>query len=57
MIGPCVCVCGAGIGTRWMAGEFPQAQVTAIDLSPYMLAVAELRERQLETQGELGGRK
>ena len=47
----------AGIGTRWMAGEFPASQVTAIDLSPYMLAVAELRERQLEAAGKLGSRK
>lgn len=37
-----------GICTRWLAGEYPSAQVTGMDLSPYMLAVAELRERQWE---------
>lgn len=39
-----------GICTRWLAGEYPHAEVTGMDLSPYMLAVAELRERQWEQQ-------
>jgi ubiquinone/menaquinone biosynthesis C-methylase UbiE len=38
--------CSVGVSTRWIAGEWPRAQVTGIDLSPYSLAVAELRERQ-----------
>lgn len=38
--------CATGISTRWLAEEFPAAAVTGLDLSPYFLAVAELRERQ-----------
>jgi SAM-dependent methyltransferase len=41
-----------GICTRWLAGEYPEAAVTGIDLSPHMLAVAELRERQWEEARE-----
>jgi ubiquinone/menaquinone biosynthesis C-methylase UbiE len=40
-----------------MGGEFPSAQITGLDLSPQMLSVAELRERQLEAAGGLGGRR
>ena len=39
--------CSVGLSSRWLAAEWPQAQVTGLDLSPYFLAVAELRERQL----------
>ncbi|KAL4442027.1 hypothetical protein ABPG77_011288 [Micractinium sp. CCAP 211/92] len=39
--------CSVGVSTRWLAADFPDAQVTGLDLSPYFLAVAELRERQL----------
>lgn len=35
------------MSTRYLAAEFPQASVVGLDLSPYFLAVAELRERQL----------
>jgi len=37
--------CSTGIGTRWLAEEFPGAQLTAIDASPYFLAVAKLEQR------------
>ncbi|KAL4858410.1 Malonyl-[acyl-carrier protein] O-methyltransferase [Chlorella vulgaris] len=39
--------CSVGVSTRWLAAEWPRAQVTGLDLSPHFLAVAELRERQL----------
>ncbi|PRW56637.1 Methyltransferase type 11 [Chlorella sorokiniana] len=39
--------CSVGVSTRWLAGEWPQANITGLDLSPYFLAVAELRERQM----------
>ncbi|KAL4457547.1 hypothetical protein ABPG75_012412 [Micractinium tetrahymenae] len=39
--------CSVGMSTRWLAKGFPGAQVTGLDMSPYFLAVAELRERQL----------
>ncbi|EFN54576.1 hypothetical protein CHLNCDRAFT_35970 [Chlorella variabilis] len=32
--------CSVGICTRWLAGEYPSASVTGLDLSPYMLAAA-----------------
>lgn len=38
--------CSVGVSTRYLANEFPAAAATGLDLSPYMLAVAELRERQ-----------
>lgn len=44
--------CSVGVSTRWLAAKYPQAEVTGIDLSPYFLAVAEFRERQIE-RGEL----
>ena len=40
--------CSAGVSTRSLADAYPTARVTGLDLSPYFLAVAELRERQLE---------
>ena len=43
--------CSVGVSTRWLAEEFPAAAVTGLDLSPQFLAVAELRERQWETEG------
>ena len=42
------CGCSVGISTRALAAAFPEAEVTGLDLSPHMLAVAELRERQGE---------
>lgn len=37
--------CSVGVSTRWLAGAFPDADIVGADLSPYFLAVAELRER------------
>lgn len=37
--------CSAGVSSRFLAAEFPSAQVTGVDLSPHFLAVAEWRER------------
>lgn len=45
----------SGISTRSFADAFPSAAVTGLDLSPYFLAVAELRERQLERAEVEGG--
>lgn len=39
--------CSGGVSTRSLATHYPDAQVTGIDLSPYFLAVAELREREI----------
>ncbi|KAF5825902.1 S-adenosyl-L-methionine-dependent methyltransferase [Dunaliella salina] len=43
--------CSTGISTRWLVNEFPGAKVTATDLSPHFLAVAELEERRHEREG------
>jgi SAM-dependent methyltransferase len=43
-----------GVSTRWLAHYWPAAQVTGLDLSPYFLAVAELRERQAEAGAPAG---
>ena len=37
--------CSTGISTRWLAAQFPEAEITGLDLSPYFLAVAEWEER------------
>lgn len=37
--------CSTGLSTRWLQQEFPQADLSGLDLSPYFLAVAELEER------------
>ena len=37
--------CSVGVSTQWLAQEFPDSSVVGLDLSPYFLAVAELRER------------
>jgi SAM-dependent methyltransferase len=37
--------CSVGVSSRFLAAEYPQAQVVGLDLSPYFLAVAEYRER------------
>jgi hypothetical protein len=37
--------CSAGVSSRFLAADFPDAQVTGVDLSPHFLAVAEWRER------------
>jgi len=44
--------CSSGISTRYLAAEFAPARVTGLDLSPYFLALAELRERQRERRGK-----
>jgi len=46
--------CSVGVSTRWLARQYPEANILGLDLSPYMIAVAELRERQRE-RGVLGG--
>ncbi|GBF89538.1 methyltransferase [Raphidocelis subcapitata] len=38
--------CSTGISTRWLADAFPDAALTGLDASPYMLAVAELEQRR-----------
>ena len=40
--------CSVGVSTRHLAAAWPGAAVTGLDLSPYFLSVAELRERQRE---------
>ena len=37
--------CSTGLSTRWLAEQFPEAQITGLDLSPYFLAIAEWEER------------
>lgn len=37
--------CSIGMSSRWMAQQWPQAQVVGLDLSTYFLAVAEYNER------------
>lgn len=37
--------CSTGLSTRWLQQEFPAADVTGMDLSPYFLSVAERAER------------
>lgn len=46
--------CSVGVSTRWLAKQYPEANILGLDLSPYMIAVAELRERQRE-RGVTGG--
>jgi ubiquinone/menaquinone biosynthesis C-methylase UbiE len=46
--------CSAGVSSRSLADAYPAATVTGLDLSPYFLAVAELRERQLERGAPAG---
>ncbi|XP_068650581.1 uncharacterized protein [Aristolochia californica] len=38
--------CSVGVSTRFLAERFPSAQITALDLSPYFLAVAQYKEKQ-----------
>lgn len=40
--------CSVGVSTRWLAKQYPESNILGLDLSPYMIAVAELRERQRE---------
>eukprot|EP00667_Euglena_gracilis_P007344 EG_transcript_7419 len=40
--------CSVGLSTQYLAQRYPQATLTGIDLSPYMLAVAKCRE---DTEG------
>lgn len=44
--------CSTGIGTRYLADRFPSAQVTGLDLSPYFLAVAVHKEKQMADGGQ-----
>ena len=37
--------CSVGQSSRWLRRELPEADITGLDLSTYMLAVAELEER------------
>ncbi|XP_028778212.1 uncharacterized protein LOC114734738 isoform X1 [Neltuma alba] len=37
--------CSVGESTRHLAAKFPNAKVTGLDLSPYFLAVAQLKEK------------
>ena len=37
--------CSTGFSSRWLAEQFPTANITGMDLSPYFLAVAEWEER------------
>eukprot|EP00195_Chlamydomonas_chlamydogama_P005324 CAMPEP_0202889622 /NCGR_PEP_ID=MMETSP1392-20130828/210_1 /ASSEMBLY_ACC=CAM_ASM_000868 /TAXON_ID=225041 /ORGANISM="Chlamydomonas chlamydogama, Strain SAG 11-48b" /LENGTH=289 /DNA_ID=CAMNT_0049572999 /DNA_START=240 /DNA_END=1109 /DNA_ORIENTATION=- len=41
--------CSTGISTRWLAKEYPNADITGMDLSPHFLAVAEWEERRNPT--------
>ncbi|KAI9086669.1 hypothetical protein K1719_031263 [Acacia pycnantha] len=38
--------CSVGLSTRHLAAKFPNAKVTGLDLSPYFLAVAQLKEKK-----------
>ena len=38
--------CGIGMSTQALQANYPQAQITGIDLSPYFLAVAQYRAEQ-----------
>eukprot|EP00890_Picochlorum_soloecismus_P004900 jgi/Picsp_1/5410/NSC_02769-R1_cmv 1a interacting protein 1 len=49
--------CSAGISTRSLAKKFPEAQVLGMDLSPYFLAVAELREEEIQDSAKHPGYK
>eukprot|EP00897_Mesotaenium_endlicherianum_P002495 jgi/Mesen1/2273/ME000154S01444 len=44
--------CGAGVSTRFLAEAFPDAHVTGLDASPYMLSVASYREKQAQAQAQ-----
>lgn len=38
--------CSVGVSTKCLADKFPSAKVTGLDLSPYFLAVAQLKEKK-----------
>ncbi|KAK9828796.1 hypothetical protein WJX72_002117 [[Myrmecia] bisecta] len=42
--------CASGLSTRYLAEAWPEAHAVGLDLSPYFVAVAELRERQASHQ-------
>lgn len=44
--------CSVGVSTRWLAAEYPEASITGIDLSPYFLSIAELREKEIFREEE-----
>ncbi|KAF9621544.1 hypothetical protein IFM89_022771 [Coptis chinensis] len=39
--------CSVGVSTRFLADRFPSAKVTGLDLSPYFLAVAQFKEKEM----------
>lgn len=43
--------CGAGISTRFLANAYPKTELTGVDLSPYLLAVAAFRDREAACEG------
>ncbi|KAJ3682628.1 hypothetical protein LUZ60_015201 [Juncus effusus] len=38
--------CSVGVSSRFLSQKFPSAQVVGLDLSPYFLAVAELKQKK-----------
>lgn len=43
--------CSVGMSTFALQAEFPQAQITGVDLSPYFLAIARYRSQQRRAAG------
>lgn len=43
--------CSTGMSTRWLADQYPGADITGMDLSPYFLSVAEWEERRRTPAG------
>ncbi|KAI3465819.1 hypothetical protein Pfo_022482 [Paulownia fortunei] len=44
--------CSVGVSTRFLAGKFPSAKVTGLDLSPYFVAVAQYKEKKRNPRKE-----
>lgn len=44
--------CGAGISTKYLGNSYPEAELTGLDLSPYLLAVAAFRDREAAREGK-----
>ncbi|KAJ6830287.1 uncharacterized protein M6B38_353575 [Iris pallida] len=38
--------CSVGVSTRYLANQYPSANITGLDLSPYFLAVAQYKDKQ-----------
>ena len=47
--------CSTGLSTLELNRAFPQAQITAVELSPYFLAVARFAQRQRQVCGSVLG--